>query len=132
MNKASRGDRIPANLFQILKNDTVKMMHSICPQLWKTQHWSQDWKRSVFIPISKKGNIKECSNYCTIALISHTSGVMLKVLQAALQQYMNQKLLDIQAETWNNKLVQNWEMIALRLYFVTLLVYLYAEYIIHG
>jgi len=122
MNKASRGDRIPPDLFQNLKNDAVQVLHSICPQIWKTQQWSQDWKRSVFIPISNKGNVKECSNYCTIALISHASRVMLKVPQAMLQQYMNQELPDVQAETWNNRLVQNWEMITLRLYFVTLLV----------
>ena len=115
MNKASRGDRIPADLFQNLKNDAVKVLHSICPQIWKTQQWSQDWKRSVFIPISNKGNVKECSNYCTIALISHASRVRLKVLQATLQQYVNQELPDVQAETWNNRLVQNWEMITLRL-----------------
>ena len=87
-NKASGGDRIPVELFQILK-DAVKVLHSICQQIWKTQQWPQDWKRSVFIPISKKGHAKECSNYCTIALISHTSKVMLKILQARLQQYVN-------------------------------------------
>ena len=89
MNKASGGDRIPVELFQILKDDAVKVLHSICQQIWKTQQWPQDWKRSVFIPIPKKGNAKECSNYCTIALISHASKVMLKILQARLQQYMN-------------------------------------------
>ena len=88
-NKASGGDRIPAELFQILKDDAVKVMHSICQQIWKTQQWPQDWKSSVFIPIPKKGNAKECSNYCTIALISHASKVMLKILQARLQQYVN-------------------------------------------
>ena len=88
-NKATGGDRIPAELFQILKDDAVKMLHSICQQIWKTQQWSQDWKRSVFIPILKKGNAKECSNYCTIALISHTSKVMFKILQARLQHYVN-------------------------------------------
>ena len=87
MNKASGGDGIPVELFQILKNDAVKVLHSICQQIWKTQQWPQDWKRSVFIPIPKKGNAKECSDYCTIALISHTSKVMLKILQARLQQY---------------------------------------------
>ena len=87
-NKASGGDGIPVELFQILKDDAVKVLHSICQQIWKTQHWPQDWKRSVFIPIPKKGNAKECSNYCTIALISHASKVMLKILQARLQQYM--------------------------------------------
>ena len=85
MNKASRGDRIPVELFQVLKDDAVKVLHSICQQIWKTQQWLQDWKRSVFIPIPKKGNTKECSNYRTIALISHTSKVTLKILQARLQ-----------------------------------------------
>ena len=84
MNKASGGDRIPVELFQILKDDSVKVLHSICQQIWKTQQWPQDWKRSVFIPIPQKGNAKECSNYCTIALISHASKVMLKILQARL------------------------------------------------
>ena len=85
-NKAGRGDQIPVELFQILKDDAVKVLHSICQQIWKTQQWPQDWKRSVFIPIPKKGNAKECSNYeCTIALISHASKVMLKILQAGLQ-----------------------------------------------
>ena len=88
------GDRIPVELFQILKDDAVKVLHSICQQIWKTQQWPQDWKRSVFISISKKGNAKECSN--TIALISHTSKVMLKILQARLQQYVNHKLPDVQ------------------------------------
>ena len=92
MNKASGGDGIPVELFQILKDDAVKVVHSICQQIWRTQHWPQDWKRSVFIPIPKKGNLKECSNCCTIALISHASIVMLKVLQVRLQQYMNHKL----------------------------------------
>ena len=89
MNKASGGDRIPVELFQILKDDAVKVLHSICQQIWKTQQWSQDWKMSVFIPVPKKGNAKECSNYCTIAVISHASKVMLKILQARLQQYVN-------------------------------------------
>ena len=88
-NKASGGDGIPAELFQILKDDAVKTKHSICQQIWKTQQWPQDWKRSVFIPIPKKGNVKECSSYCTIALISHASKVMLKILQTELQQYTN-------------------------------------------
>ena len=83
--KASGGDRIPVELFQILKDDAVKVLHSICQEIWKTQQWPQDWKRSVFIPIPKKGNAKECSNYCTIALISHARKVMLKILQARLQ-----------------------------------------------
>ena len=85
MNKASGGDGIPTQLFQILKDDAVKVLHSVCQQIWKTQQWPQDWKRSVFIPIPKKGNAKECSNYHTIALISHASKVMLKILQARLQ-----------------------------------------------
>ena len=89
MNKASGGDRIPAELFQILRDDAVKVLHSICQQIWKTQQWPQDWKRSVFIPILKKGKAKECSNYHTIALISNTSEVMLKILEVRLQQYVN-------------------------------------------
>ena len=97
MNKASGGDGIPVELFQILKDDAVKVLHSICQQIWKTQQWPQDWKRSVFIPIPKKGHAKECSNYCTIALTSHASKVMLKILQPRLQQYMNHKLPDVQA-----------------------------------
>ena len=97
MNKASGGDGIPVELFQILKGDAVKVLHSICQQIWKTQQWAQDWKMSVFIPIPKKGNAKECSNYLTIALISHTSKVMLKILQAKRPQYMNRELPDVQA-----------------------------------
>ena len=96
-NKASGGDGIPVELFQILKDEAVKVLHSICQQIWKTQQYPQDWKRSVFIPILKKGNAKECSNYCTIALISYTSKVMLKILQARLQQYMNHELPEVQA-----------------------------------
>ena len=97
MNKASGGDGIPVELFQILKDDAVKVLHSICQQIWKTQQWPQDWKRSVFIPILNKVNAKECSNYCAVVLISHASKVMLKTLQAGLQQYMNQELPDVQA-----------------------------------
>ena len=97
MNKASGGDGIPVELFQILKDDALKVLYSICQQVWKTQQWPQDLKRSVFIPIPKKGNAKECSNYCTIALISHAGKVMLKILQARLQQYMNCELPDVQA-----------------------------------
>ena len=97
MNKASGGDGIPVELFQILKNDAVKVPHSICQQIWKTQQWPWDWKRSVFIPIPKKGNAKEGSNYHTTALISDASDVMLKILQARLQQYMNHELPDVQA-----------------------------------
>ena len=97
MNKARGGDGIPAELFQILKDDAIKVLHSICQQIWKTQQWPQDWKRSVFISIPKKGNAKECSNYCTIALISHASKVILKILQVRLQQYVNRELPDVQA-----------------------------------
>ena len=96
-NKASGEDGIPVELFQILKDDAVKMLHSICQQIWKTQQWPQDWKRSVFIPTPRKGSAKECSNYRTLALISHASKVMLKILQARLQQYMNCELPDVQA-----------------------------------
>ena len=97
-NKASGGDGIPVKLFQILKDEAVKVLHSICQQIWKTQQWPQDWKRSVFIPIPKKGNAKECSNYCIIELISHASKVLLKILQARLQQYVNHKLPDVQLD----------------------------------
>ena len=96
-NKASGGNEIPVKLFQILKDDAVKVLHSICQHIWKTQQWPQDWKRSVFVPIPKKGNAKECSDYHTTALISHASKVMQKVLQARLQQHMNSELLDVQA-----------------------------------
>ena len=96
-NKVSGGNGIPVELFQILKDDAVKVLYSICQQVWKTQQWQQDWKMSVFIPIPKKGNAKECSNYCTIALILHASKLMLKIFQARLQQYMNRELLDVQA-----------------------------------
>ena len=97
MNKAGGGDGIPVELFQILRDDAVKTLCSTCQQIWKTQQWPQDWKRSVFIPIPKKGNAKECSNYHTIALILHVSKVMLKILQARLQQYVNHELPDVQA-----------------------------------
>ena len=97
MNKASRGDGIPVELFQILEDDAVKVLHSTCQQIWKTQQWPQDWKRSVCIPIPKKSNAKECLKYHTIALISHTSKVMLKILQARLQQYVNREPPDVQA-----------------------------------
>ena len=97
MNKASGGDGIPVELFKILKDDAVKVLHSICQQLWKTHQWPQDWKMSVFILIPKKGNAKECLNYHTVALISHASKVMLKILQARLQQYVNHELPDAQA-----------------------------------
>ena len=97
MNKVSGDDGIPVELFQILKDGAIKVLHSICQQIWKTQQWPQDWKRSVFIPVPRKGNAKECSNYHTIALISHTSKVMLKILQAKLQHYMNRELREVQA-----------------------------------
>ena len=97
MNKARGGDGISGEQFQNLKYDAVKMLYTICQQIWKTQQWPQDWKRSLFIPMPKKGNAKECSNYCTIALISHASKVMLKILQARLQQYVNRELPDVQA-----------------------------------
>ena len=96
-NKASGGDGIPVELFQILKDDAVKVLNSICQQIWKSQKSPQDWKRAVFIPISKRGNAKECSNYHTFALISHTYTVVLKILQARLQQYVNRELPDVQA-----------------------------------
>ena len=95
--KAGGGDTIPAELFQILKDDAMKALHSICQQIWKSQQWPQDWKRSVFIPIPKKGNSKKCSNYHAIVFISHASKVMLKILQGRLQQYVNQELSDVQA-----------------------------------
>ena len=95
-NTDSGGDGIPVELFQILKDDAVKALHSICQQIWKSQQWPQDWKRSVFIPIPKKGNAIECSNYRTIALISYASKIMLKTLQARPQQYMNHELPDVQ------------------------------------
>ena len=98
MNKASGADGIPVDLFEILKDDAVKVLHLICQQIWKTQSWPQDWKRSVFIPIPKKGKAKECSNYCTIALISHASKVMLKILQARLQQYVNLEMFKLDLE----------------------------------
>ena len=98
MNKTSGGDGIPVELFQILKDDAVKvMLHSICQQIWKTQQWPQDWKMSIFIPIPKKGNAKECSNYHTVAFIPHASKVMFKISQAMCLQYMNQELPDVQA-----------------------------------
>ena len=97
-NKGSGGDGIPAELFQILKDDAVKVLHSIYQHIWKTEQWPKDWKRSVFIPIPKKGNAKGCSNYHTIVLISHASKVMLKILQPRLQQYANRERLDVQAQ----------------------------------
>ena len=97
MNKASGGDGIPVEIFQILKDDVIKVLHLICQQIWKTQQWPQDWKRSVFIPIPKEGNAKECSTYCTIALTSHASQAMLKILQVRLQHCMNCELPDVQA-----------------------------------
>ena len=103
MNKASGGDGIPVELFQILKDDAVKVLHSVRQQSWKTQQWPQDWKRSVFIPIPKKDNAKECSNYHTIALISHASKVMLKILHARLQQCMNRELPNVQVGFRNSR-----------------------------
>ena len=97
-NKASGSDGIPVDLFQILKDDAVKVLHSICQQIWKTQQGTQNWKRSVFISIPKKGNVKECSNYCTIAFFSHTSKVMLRILQARLQQYVNFQMFKLGLE----------------------------------
>ena len=97
MSTASGDDGIPVELFKILKDDAVEVLNSVCQQTWRTQQWPQDWKRSVFIPISKKSNVKECSNYYTTALISHASKVTLKILQARLQRYMNRKLPDVQA-----------------------------------
>ena len=97
MNKVGGGDGIPFELFQILKGDDENMLNSIYQQIWKTQQWSQEWKRSVFIPIPKKGNAKECLNNCTVVLISHTNKVMIKILQARLQQYVNRELPDVQA-----------------------------------
>ena len=105
MNKASGGDGIPVELFQILKDDTVKVLHSICKHIWKTQQWPQDWKSSVFIPIPKKGNAKECANHCTIVLISHASKVMLKILQVRFQQYMKWELPEI--PRWVSKRQRN-------------------------
>ena len=103
MNKASGGDGIPVELFQILKDDAVKVLHSVCQQIWKTQQWPQDWKRSVFIPILKKDNTKEFSNYCTMILISPARKVMLKILQARLQQFMNREVPDVQARFRKDK-----------------------------
>ena len=96
VNKASGGDGIPVELFQVLKDDALKMLHSICQQIWKTQHWPQDWERSFFTLVPKEGNARDCSNYHTIAFISHTSKVILKILQARLQQYVNRQLPDMQ------------------------------------
>ena len=98
MNKASEGDGIPVKLFQILREDAAKVLNSICQQIWKTQQWLQDWKRSAFIPVPQKGNTKECLNYCTIVLISQASKVMLKILQARLQQYVNSEIQGVEAE----------------------------------
>ena len=103
MNKASEGDGIPVELFQIPKDDAVKVLHSKCQQIWKTQQWPQDWKRSVFIPIPKKSNAKECSKYRTTVLISHASKVMIKILQARLQQYVNRECPDVQAGFKNGR-----------------------------
>ena len=104
MNKTSGGDGIPVALFQILKDDTVKVLHSLCQQIWKTQQWPQDWKRSVFILIPKKGSVKECSNYCTISLISHASKGMLKILYVRLLQY---ELQDVKAGFRNDRVIRD-------------------------
>ena len=103
MNKANGGDGIPVELRQILKDDAVKVLHSTCQQVWETQQWPQDWKRSIFIPVPKKGNTKECSNYCTIAFISHAIKVMLQILQVRLQQYVNYEFPDVQAGFRNGR-----------------------------
>ena len=103
MNQASGGDGIPVELFQILKDDAVKVLHSICPHIWKIQQWPQNWKTSVFIPTSKKGKAKECSNYYTIALTSHASKVVLKILQVRLQQYVNRELSDVLNWVWKRQ-----------------------------
>ena len=109
-NKASGDDGITAGLFQILKDDVVKVLHSIWQQIWKTQQWPQDWKMSIFIPIPKKGNAKEFSNYCTVALISHASEVMLKILQARLQQYLNHELPDVKLDLERQRnQTSNWQ-----------------------
>ena len=108
-NKASGDDGILAELFQTLKHDAVKVLHSWCQQMCKTQYWPQDWKRSVFIPIPKKGNAKECSKYCSVALISHASKIMLKILQARFQQYMNQELSDVQVKKTQRNQRSNWQ-----------------------
>ena len=104
---SSGGDGVPVELFQILKDDAVKVLHSTCWQVWKTQQWPEDWKSSVFIPIPKKGNAKECSNYCTIALISQASKVMLKILQVRLQKYMNPEHPDVHAGFGNGRGTRN-------------------------
>ena len=103
VSKASGGDGIPAELFKVLKDDSVKVLHSVCQQIWKTQQWSQDWKKSVFIPVPKKGNARECSIYHTIAFISHASKVMPSILEAKLQQYMNQELSNVQTGFWRGR-----------------------------
>ena len=102
-NKARGGDGIPVEVFPIIKDDAVKVLYSTCQQIWKTQQWPQNWKRSVFTSISKKGNVKECSNYHTVALISHSSRVVLRILQASLQQYLNCELPDVHADFWKGK-----------------------------
>ena len=128
-NKTSGGDEIPTELFQILKDDAVKVLHSTCQQIWKTQQWPQDLKRSVFIPIPKKGNAKECSNYCTIALISHGCKVMLKILQARLQQYMNRELPDIQVGFRKDRRYHSVRIYKISRFYVIIYIYIYKSFI---
>ena len=109
MNKASRGDEIPVEIFHILKHDAVKVLHSICQQIWKTQQWPQDWKRSVFIPITKKSRARKCSYHWTVSFILHASKVVLKILQARFQQYMNQELSDVQVKKTQRNQRSNWQ-----------------------
>ena len=109
MNKASRGDEIPVEIFHILKHDAVKVLHSICQQIWKTQQWPQDWKRSVFIPITKKSRARKCSYHWTVSFILHASKVVLKILQARFQQYMNQELPDVQVKKRQRNQRSNWQ-----------------------
>ena len=132
MDKASGGDGIPVELFQILKYDAVKVLHSICQQIWKTHQWPQDWKRSIFIPMSKKGNAEECSNYHTVALISHTSKVMLKILQARLQQYVNHELAGFRKGRGTRDQIANIHWIIEKHMLSPCLFNLYAEYIMRN
>ena len=128
-NKARGGDGIPVELFQILEHDAVQVLHSICQQIWKTQQWAQEWKMSVFIPIPKKGNAKECSNYRTIALISHASKVMLKILQARLQQYVNRELPDIQVGFRKGKRYHSVRICKFSRFYIIIYIYIYNSFI---